>query len=176
MRFRGNKYGARRTPCHHGHMHASVIESRRCDELTLMERAGEIRNLRQQPSWKLMVYGVLIGDYTADFRYEDRRGGWKSIVEDVKGGPVSRDVPLRLKLMKALYGIDGGVWFCRRSDFQEIGGYNETVPLGEDVDFLRRLKRLGAGRRPKLPAPRRRPCSVSNVRPAASRSSGQRTR
>lgn len=23
----------------------------------------------------------------------------------------------------------GGVWFCRRSDFQEIGGYDETVPL-----------------------------------------------
>jgi len=48
-----------------------------------------------------------------------------------------------------LYGIDGGVWFCRRSDFQEIGGYDETVPLGEDVEFLRRLKRLGAARRPK---------------------------
>lgn len=48
-----------------------------------------------------------------------------------------------------LYGIDGGVWFCRRSDFQEIGGYDETVPLGEDVEFLRRLKRLGAGRRPR---------------------------
>jgi glycosyltransferase involved in cell wall biosynthesis len=48
-----------------------------------------------------------------------------------------------------LYGIDGGVWFCRRSDFQETGGYNETVPLGEDVEFLRRLKRLGTRRRPK---------------------------
>jgi len=48
-----------------------------------------------------------------------------------------------------LYGIDGGVWFCRRSDFQGIGGYNETVPLGEDVEFLRRLKRRGAGQRSK---------------------------
>jgi glycosyltransferase involved in cell wall biosynthesis len=48
-----------------------------------------------------------------------------------------------------LLSLDGGVWFCRRSDFQEIGGYNETVPLGEDVEFLRRLKRLGTGRRPK---------------------------
>lgn len=48
-----------------------------------------------------------------------------------------------------LYGIDGGVWFCRRSDFQQIGGYDEAVPLGEDVEFLRRLKRLGAGHRPK---------------------------
>ncbi len=48
-----------------------------------------------------------------------------------------------------LYGIDGGVWFCRRSDFHEIGGYDESLTLGHDVDFLRRLKRLGTGRRPK---------------------------
>jgi glycosyltransferase involved in cell wall biosynthesis len=48
-----------------------------------------------------------------------------------------------------LCGIDGGVWFCRRSDFEELGGYDETVPLGEDVEFLRRLKRLGASRRPR---------------------------
>jgi len=48
-----------------------------------------------------------------------------------------------------LMGIDGGVWFCRRSDFQGIGGYSETVPMGEDVEFLRRLKRLGSSRRPK---------------------------
>lgn len=48
-----------------------------------------------------------------------------------------------------LLGLDGGVWFCRRSDFQELGGYSETTPLGEDVDFLRRLGRLGAKRKPK---------------------------
>jgi glycosyltransferase involved in cell wall biosynthesis len=48
-----------------------------------------------------------------------------------------------------LLGLDGGVWFCRRSDFRQIGGYNETVPLGEDVDFLWRLKRLGGSHRPR---------------------------
>ena len=48
-----------------------------------------------------------------------------------------------------LIGVDGGVWFCRRSDFHAVGGYNETLLFGEDVDFLRRLKRLGASRRPK---------------------------
>ena len=48
-----------------------------------------------------------------------------------------------------LIGVDGGVWFCRRSDFHAIGGYDETLLFGEDVDFLRRLKRLGASRRPK---------------------------
>jgi glycosyltransferase involved in cell wall biosynthesis len=34
-----------------------------------------------------------------------------------------------------LYGIDGGVWFCRHSEFQEVGGYDESLTLGEDADF-----------------------------------------
>ena len=45
--------------------------------------------------------------------------------------------------------MDGGVWFCRRSDFVETGGFDESRPVGEDVAFLSRLKRLGAKRRPK---------------------------
>ncbi len=48
-----------------------------------------------------------------------------------------------------LFDFDGGVWFCRRVDFQEVGGFNENVKVGEDVIFLRSLKRLGARRRPK---------------------------
>jgi hypothetical protein len=26
-----------------------------------------------------------------------------------------------------LLGLDGDVWFCRRADFQAVGGYNEEV-------------------------------------------------
>jgi glycosyltransferase involved in cell wall biosynthesis len=48
-----------------------------------------------------------------------------------------------------LLGMDGGVWFCRRTDFLEVGGFDESRPIGEDVHFLSRLKRLGAKRRPK---------------------------
>lgn len=48
-----------------------------------------------------------------------------------------------------LLRMDGGVWFCRRSDFLETGGFDESRPMGEDVAFLSRLKRLGASRRPK---------------------------
>jgi glycosyltransferase involved in cell wall biosynthesis len=36
----------------------------------------------------------------------------------------------------------GGCQFCRRSVFQELGGYDETWYMGEDVDFYWRLKRL----------------------------------
>lgn len=48
-----------------------------------------------------------------------------------------------------LMSLDGGVWFCRKSDFDAIGGYNETVRVGEDVRLLVALKRLGRGRRPR---------------------------
>lgn len=48
-----------------------------------------------------------------------------------------------------LLEFDGGVWFCRRADFQQIGGFDETVPVGEDIGLLKRLKRLGAVRRPR---------------------------
>ncbi len=48
-----------------------------------------------------------------------------------------------------LTGVDAGVWFCRRADFDEVGGYDEALPVTEDVRFLWALKRLGRRRRPK---------------------------
>jgi len=48
-----------------------------------------------------------------------------------------------------LMGMDGGVWFCHRADFEQVGGYDENVRAGEDVRFLAALKRLGRPRRPK---------------------------
>lgn len=43
----------------------------------------------------------------------------------------------------------GGVYFCRRSDFEEAGGFDETVIAGEDALFLRALRKLGRSRRPR---------------------------
>ena len=48
--------------------------------------------------------------------------------------------------MTRLVGMDTGVVFCRRADFEAIGGYREAMLMAEDVDFLRRLKRLGRPR------------------------------
>jgi len=48
-----------------------------------------------------------------------------------------------------MLGIDGGVWFCRRVDFEEVGGFNEAIKAGEDVLFLRSLQRLGKPRSPR---------------------------
>lgn len=47
-------------------------------------------------------------------------------------------------------GMDTGVVFCRRSDFTEVGGYDEGRLAAEDIGFLWALKRLGRSRRQRL--------------------------
>lgn len=43
-------------------------------------------------------------------------------------------------------GADSGVVFCRRPDWEEVGGYNEEMTCAEDVDFFFRIKKLGRSR------------------------------
>src|SRR4029450_12142386 len=38
--------------------------------------------------------------------------------------------------MVLVTGMDTGVVFCRRADFEAMGGYDENVLIGEDVVFL----------------------------------------
>jgi len=49
-----------------------------------------------------------------------------------------------------LTGFDTGVVFCRRADFDASGGYDESLRVAEDVDFLLSLRRLGRKRRRRL--------------------------
>jgi glycosyltransferase involved in cell wall biosynthesis len=49
-----------------------------------------------------------------------------------------------------LTGFDTGLVFWRRADFEALGGYDESLLLAEDVDFLWRLTRLGRRRGQKL--------------------------
>lgn len=49
-----------------------------------------------------------------------------------------------------LTGMDTGVVFMRRADFQHVGGYSETRHFAEDVDFLFKLIRLGRARGQRL--------------------------
>jgi glycosyltransferase involved in cell wall biosynthesis len=48
-----------------------------------------------------------------------------------------------------LYKMDGGVVFCRRFDFEAVGGYNEELLFAEDVDLLWALRHLGKERSPR---------------------------
>jgi glycosyltransferase involved in cell wall biosynthesis len=45
--------------------------------------------------------------------------------------------------MTRILQMDTGVVFCRREDYDAVGGYNENLLLAEDVDFLTALKKRG---------------------------------
>jgi len=49
-----------------------------------------------------------------------------------------------------LSGMDSGVVFCRREDFEAVGGYDETRLYAEDLLFLIALRRLGKARGQRL--------------------------
>lgn len=49
-----------------------------------------------------------------------------------------------------LTGVDSGVVFCRREDFEAVGGYDESRLYAEDVLFLFALRRLGGRRGQRL--------------------------
>ena len=46
--------------------------------------------------------------------------------------------------------MDSGVVFCRREDFEAVGGYDETRLYAEDLLFLMALRRLGKARGQRL--------------------------
>ncbi len=52
--------------------------------------------------------------------------------------------------MVVVMRMDTGVVFCRREDFDVIGGYSEIRLFAEDVQFLWDLRRLGRARGQKL--------------------------
>lgn len=104
-----SRYFARKTPCRHGHTHDSRAEAKRCEELHLLLRAGEIEGLAYAPQYwfepdgrPLKLANGRRAGFKADFSYIENG---KVIVEDVKAsnGFVARDVPLRWALFRHCY-------------------------------------------------------------------------
>jgi hypothetical protein len=96
---RRHKYRAQRTECANGHSHPSKAEARRCGELHLLQRLGEIRMLEREVPFPFRVDGKTIFTYRADFAYFE---GDCRVVEDVKGvlTPIYK---LKKKLIEAQY-------------------------------------------------------------------------
>ena len=92
-----NKYNA--IKCEYkGIKFDSKKELRRYLELEILVKNNYIANLEIHPRFDLMVNGVKIGRYTADFRYLDQSG--VSVVEDVKSKATkTRDYMLRKKIL-----------------------------------------------------------------------------
>ena len=81
---------------------ASKAEARRYSDLKLLERAGEISDLKLQPRYPLTVNGLLVCTYVADFDYVEARDE-RTVTEDVKGVK-TKDFIIKAKLFHALYG------------------------------------------------------------------------
>ncbi len=102
-----NKYSAKKVTTAEG-VFDSQMEYRRWEELKLLRAAGQITNLERQVLFKLEINGVKIGRFTLDHMWFDVAANcWR--YEDVKG-VIVRDFTLRVKLMKAIHGIDVTVW------------------------------------------------------------------
>ena len=105
-----SKYRAKKI-CYKGEIFDSKAEFRRWSELKLLERAGEIRDLKRQVKHELIPAqrdsnGKLLEravDYISDFEYVDMRTG-RSIVEDVKG-VATKEYIIKRKLMLWIYKI-----------------------------------------------------------------------
>ena len=77
-------------------------------ELRMMERAGEIIELEMEKTIPLIVGGYLICKYRCDFVYAKtyrHPDGTGVVWEDAKGYR-TREYQIKMKLVKALYGIE----------------------------------------------------------------------
>jgi len=95
-----NKYRAVRTKLN-GYTLDSKAEARRYGELLLMQKAGEITDLKVHPEFYLAVNGIEVCKYVGDFGY------WKDgkyVLEDVKGVRTAI-YRLKKKLMLAVLAI-----------------------------------------------------------------------
>ena len=105
-----SKYGSHRVQVN-GHTFSSKAESKRYQELLILERAGDISDLTLQPKFELAPSVKFPGAakatpalrYFADFSYHNHRG--ELVVEDVKGGPTTEGFRIKKHLMLAIHGI-----------------------------------------------------------------------
>lgn len=97
-----SKYNAIRTTVD-GITFDSKAEAARYSELKLLQAAGEIYGLALQPTFPLVVNGVKVATYIADFEYF--AAGARRVIEDVKGvkTPLYR---LKKKLVKVIHGVE----------------------------------------------------------------------
>lgn len=100
------KHFAKKTPCGHGHTHASAKEARRCSELHVLQQCGLIAGLEIEPQFHFVINGRQVklsngrrAGIKVDFSYVEN--GIK-VAEDVKGA-VERDFPLRWAIAEALW-------------------------------------------------------------------------
>ena len=103
---RFGKYRAVKSQCNAGHTHDSKREAIRCNELHLLQDAGEITDLTIHPQYWFVINGRQLKHpngrrvgYKSDFEYIENG---MLVTEDVKG-VIVRDWPLRRAVFMALF-------------------------------------------------------------------------
>lgn len=100
------KYHSHKAQCRQGHLHDSKAEARRCNELHLLQLAGEISGLKTQVKFTLLPARQYIDQpneravtYIADFVYDE---GEITVIEDTKGVK-TKDYIIKRKMLKDKY-------------------------------------------------------------------------
>ena len=75
-------------------------------------------------------------------------GGGAAFVPERTSPGIATTIAI-VKVCMLVTRLGGAMYWCRREDFDAVGGFDESLPMAEDVDFARRLRRHGAatGRR-----------------------------
>ena len=73
----------------------SIAELKRASELCLSQKTGLISGLTFQPKFDLLVEGVKICRYVADFQYQENG---RTVVEDTKPGGDFMDAVAKMKI------------------------------------------------------------------------------
>lgn len=109
--MRRNKYGVapkEERTSRDGILFDSKGELKRWENLRLWQLKGDIRNLRRQVEYPLVINGETVGKYVADFVYEKKtqlENVWSENIEDYKGHDTAISI-LKRKMVKAIYGIE----------------------------------------------------------------------
>jgi len=96
----GNKYGAIKTE-YAGVIYDSKKEAGRARELDLWLKTGEITGLERQVKFPIIINGVKVFTYIADFTYYYKG---QQVIEDVKGMR-TQIFNLKKKCVEAQYGV-----------------------------------------------------------------------
>ena len=105
--LRRAKYGNRKVTTADGLTFDSQREHGEWVKLEALARKGVIQELRRQVPYALMVKGVTVCRYVADFTWMEPIGpnAWQHVVADAKGY-ITPEFKLKAKLFKALHGCD----------------------------------------------------------------------
>lgn len=99
---RGNKHGAKAIRVD-GIRFDSLLEANRYGELKILERAGEVSDIKVHPVFPVEVNGIQVCKVILDFSYTDKNGC--QVHEDTKGQDTALS-RLKRRMVEAAYSID----------------------------------------------------------------------